>query len=224
MSRSGFVRTPRFESPSVEYDYGPSFPPAGGAQVKLAILAAVGMDPIKGIVHVLQAWVGVTRSLVKSGVWSFPEWHREIDRLLEFLASSQRLVEGIWSTPRAGVKTALEGMLEYRALLRWFARKDKRPQATPAKPKGALPPMPQPPPPEPPGSPGRYNLDLLRDPKTGERLQQVSGAVAAAYCGVGVRHMRKMMQQGQIGYRGSKNNRHPLVADLIKLYPPVRPE
>ena len=77
--------------------------------------------------------------------------------------------------------------------------------------------------PEPP-APASRNLDLLRDPGTGELRKYVSVKEAAAYCGVSERHMRRMMERGQIDYSGSKNNRHPLVADLIKLHPPVRPE
>jgi hypothetical protein len=126
------IARPEFKLPVVEFDYEARVPPDACAQTKLAILAAVGMDPMAGIVHVLRAYIGVARALGGKGLWSLHDCEREIDRFLQFLASSQQLVEGIYSAPRAEVKTALGAMQEYRALLRVFARKAKRPQDTPA--------------------------------------------------------------------------------------------
>jgi hypothetical protein len=134
LTHSSFVITaPRFESPSVEFLYEDRFPETDRANMKLAILDAVrrGMDPIAGIGHVLRAYVAVALALGTQGIWSFNECELEIRRILRFLASSQGLVQGIYSVPRAEVRAALESMPEYLAFLQEFAQKAGRPPALP---------------------------------------------------------------------------------------------
>jgi lambda repressor-like predicted transcriptional regulator len=106
------ITAPRFESPWVEFVYEDRFPETDKANMKLAILGAVGMDPIEGIKHVLRAYVAVARALGTQGIWSFNECELEIRRILRFLASSQGLVQGIYSVPRAEVRAALESILQ----------------------------------------------------------------------------------------------------------------
>src|SRR5262249_28050379 len=78
--------------------------------------------------------------------------------------------------------------------------------------------------PDPVKAPVPFNLDLLCDPKSGKLLEPVSVGVAAASCGFHKKSIRRLMQQGSIGYHGPKSHRRPFVADLIERYPPVKPE
>jgi hypothetical protein len=132
------VTAPRFASPSLRFDYG-DFPERDQAKVQLAIHEAVqqGMASVEGIVHVMRAYlgepnIGGVRPLATKGIWSFSKCCEQIDRFLRFLAISQRLAEGVWSTPSAKVKEALESMPEYATLLRSFARKARRRHGQPA--------------------------------------------------------------------------------------------